>query len=219
MSSQSELLRQRQTRDGGGRSINNEEAKSFDMKLKTIIPTIIIPLLRKKYPYIEWTHITKIHQRDYAIRINPNYVATSNNPFISPDGGIILANGNPVLISEAKKQGTNNQRISQGLPRQALGNAIERAFKNFSELQNYMFDKDYFPYLVFVYGSDFAPGSSILSRLHSMVMYKNYNNIYVLDNPKIASVFVQTDPYSDDFIIEKCMETVDIVVRHLNMVQ
>jgi len=219
MQSQSELLRQRQTRDGGGRSINNEEAKSFDMKLKTIIPTVIIPLLSKKYPYIEWTHITKIYQRDYAIRINPNYVATSNNPFISPDGGIILANGHPVLISEAKKQGTNNQRISQGLPRQALGNAIERAFKNFSELQNYMFDKDYFPYLVFVYGSDFAPGSSILSRLHSMVMYKNYNNIYVLDNPKIASVFVQTNPYSDDFIIEKCMETVDIVVRHLNMIQ
>ena len=47
---QSERLSQRQTRDGGGKSINNKEAKTFDMKLKNIIPDVVIPMLKEKYP-------------------------------------------------------------------------------------------------------------------------------------------------------------------------
>ena len=36
----------------------------------------------------------------------------------------------PVLISEVKNQGTNDQRRREGLPRQARGNAIERLGKD-----------------------------------------------------------------------------------------
>jgi type II restriction enzyme len=215
---QSDRLSLRQTRDGGGASINNEEARCFDNQLKKLVPNNVLPILTERYPDINFTHIKKINQSDYASIINPDYVPLSNNPFITPDGGIILANGNPVFIGEAKKQGTNNDRIARGLPRQACGNAIERAFKNYNELKAYMFDKDYFPYLLFVYGSDFEQGCSILSRLHSMTMFKPYNNLYINDNNKIASIFVQVEPYTDEFIIDKCLEAVEISMNHLQLI-
>lgn len=214
----SDRLSIRHTRDGGGASINNEEARRFDNQLKKLVPNNVLPILIERYPDINFTHISKIYQSDYASRINPDYEPLCNNPFISPDGGIILANGNPVFIGEAKKQGTNYNRIAQGLPKQSCGNAIERAFKNYNELKAYMFDKDYFPYLLFVYGSDFEQGCSILSRLHSMTMFKPYNNLYINDSNKIASIFVQVEPYTDEFIIEKCLEAAEISMNHLQLI-
>ena len=215
---QSERLSQRQTRDGGGRSINNTEARLFDGRLRHIIINEVLPILKEKYPEIEWTHTSRINQAEYALLINPDFVPESSNPFISPDGGIIKANGEPVLISEAKKQGTNNRRISEGLTRQACGNAIERACKNHNELKAYMFNKSYFPYLLFAYGSDFELNSSIRSRLHSMTMYKPYNQLYIInDQYQRASIFIQPEPFSDQFIIDKCLEEVEIVLQHLNL--
>jgi type II restriction enzyme len=217
---QGERLSMRQTRDGGGRSINNLAARTFDRKLKDFIPYVVIPMLQERYPHIEWTHTYKINQADYARQINPDYIPESNNPFISPDGGIVLANGKPVLITEAKKQGTNNERALRGLPRQSCGNAIERACKNHNELKSYMFDKNYFPYLLFAYGSDFELNSSIRSRLHSMTMYKPYNQFHIINdgNHQRASVFIQPDPFSDQFIIDTCIEATEIVLQHLNLV-
>lgn len=52
-----------------------------------------------------------------------------------PDGGVVsMVDGegadHPVLIVEVKNQGTNDARLAEGLPRQAMGNAIERLGKN-----------------------------------------------------------------------------------------
>ena len=56
---------------------------------------------------------------------------------IRPDGGILYIEGRrgdplryPILIGEAKNQGTNGARVLEGLPKQAKGNAIERLGKN-----------------------------------------------------------------------------------------
>ena len=219
--SQSDRLSLRQTRDGGGRSINNEEAKTFDMKLKNIIPDVVIPMLKEKYPDIDSKYIKQLHGISYAFKINPNYIPSSKKSFISPDGGIVLANGIPVLITEAKKQGTNDKREAEGKCKQASGNAIERACKNFNVLKDYMstFDVNYFPYLVFGYGCDFKEGSTIIDRLASMTRYQPYNQFLIKNDGyhQRASIFIQPEPFSDQFIVDKCLEAVEIVLQHLNL--
>jgi hypothetical protein len=219
---QSERLSQRQTRDGGGRSINNEEAKTFDMKLKNIIPQEVLPILTEKYPNIEWTYIKQLHGTSYVFKINPDYIPSSTNSYIEPDGGIVLANGFPALITEAKKQGTNDKREAEGKCKQPSGNAIERAHKNFNVLKDYMstFDVKYFPYLIFGYGCDFRPSSTIIDRLASMTRYQPYNQFLIKNDSyhQRASVFIQPEPFSDQFIIDKCIEATEIVLQHLNLV-
>ena len=68
--SQSDRLSQRQTRDGGGRSINNEEAKTFDMKLKNIIPDVVLPHLHKLFPGQQFKHEKNIISNFYFIIVS-----------------------------------------------------------------------------------------------------------------------------------------------------
>ena len=224
--SQSDRLSQRQTRDGGGRSINNEEAKTFDMKLKNIIPDVVLPHLHKLFPGQQFKHEKKLSQESYARIINPDYKPSSEKSFISPDGGIIYMKYGgiwvPVLITEAKKQGTNDRRELEGKCKQSYGNAIERAHKNFNELREFMsiFNVNYFPYLVFSYGCDFKEGCPIRDRLAAMTRYQDYNQFLIKNDGyhQRASVFIQPEPFSDQFIIDKCLEAVEIVLQHLNLV-
>ena len=54
----------------------------------------------------------------------------------------------------------------------------------------------------------------------TMVWFKNYNELHIIneDNIQRASVFVQEEPYCDEFIKDKCLETIEIVLKHLNMI-
>ena len=76
--SQSKLLSQRQTRDGGGRSINNEEAKTFDMKLKNIIPNVKCKkelFFKNKYRLIKLKNIKPLKKKKIeALVFCPNTV-------------------------------------------------------------------------------------------------------------------------------------------------
>jgi len=92
---------------------------------------------------------------------------------MKPDGGIIFAhmpNGQtyPILITEDKVQGTNDQRLAEGLARQALGNAIERAAKNVRGSEMLFAGMSVFPYLVFASGCDFDPSETIAKRIEMM---------------------------------------------------
>src|SRR5438128_2373949 len=58
-----------------------------------------------------------------------------NRSSMKPDGGILSivdhhGGLHPILISEVKNQGTNTERLAEGKPKQAQGNAIERLGKN-----------------------------------------------------------------------------------------
>jgi len=223
--SQSELLSQRQTRDGGGCSINNEEAKTFDMNVKNISPDVVLPFLKENFPGQQFKHEKKLSQESYARKINPNYKPSSEKAFISPDGGIIYMKYGglwmPILITEAKKQGTNDKREIEGKCKQSLGNAIERAHKNYNELREFMstFNVNYFPYLVFAYGCDFKEGCPIRDRLASMTRYQDYNQFLIINDGhhQRASIFMQPERFSDQFIVDKCLEAVKIVLQHLNI--
>lgn len=87
---------------------------------------------------------------------------------MKPDGGILMSDKTPILLSEMKVQGTNDLRLSKGLPRQALGNAIERASKNIRGAEMIFDDLPVFPYVIFAAGCDFHPDETIASRFEMM---------------------------------------------------
>ena len=105
---------------------------------------------------------------------------------IRPDGGILCVEGMtgdepryPILIAEVKNQGTNDQRVRAGLPKQAKGNAIERLGKNLIGLRAALLRESIFPFVCFGYGCDFEHGSSILDRVTTMAMFGKLNTTYL----------------------------------------
>ena len=103
---------------------------------------------------------------------------------IKPDGGILFIRGKnqeayPILIAEAKNQGTNDLRIKEGLKAQARGNAIERLGKNVIGLRTALLRETIFPFVCFGYGCDFEDRSSILDRVTTIAMFGHLNKTYL----------------------------------------
>ena len=100
---------------------------------------------------------------------------------IKPDGGIILliirGEKHPLLIIEDKCQGTNDTRLAEGKKKQALGNAIERAFKNINAAKMMCIGSPCFPYAIFASGCDFHHTETIAQRLEAGNM--GYPNHYL----------------------------------------
>jgi type II restriction enzyme len=107
-----------------------------------------------------------------------------NTSNIRPDGGILSILGKnsiryPILISEVKNQGTNDLRLQEGLPKQAMGNAIERLGKNVIGFRTALMHESIFPFVCFGYGYDFSEGSSILDRVVTIAMFGKLNTLYL----------------------------------------
>lgn len=108
---------------------------------------------------------------------------------IKPDGGIIEVkddNGNwrVVLVSEAKHQGKDIENIRAGelvgkkndQDIMAAGNAIERAYKNINEIANFMLSECYFPYVLFLEGSNFLTQDVVVTRPDGRKVTLLYND-------------------------------------------
>ncbi|MCY4258397.1 MAG: hypothetical protein OXE04_09005 [bacterium] len=109
-----------------------------------------------------------------------------------PDGGILSMLDNagtarPILITEVKNQGTNDLRASEGLPRQARGNAIERLGKNVIGFRTAMMNEAIVPFVCFGYGCDFADDSSILDRVSTIAMFGPLNTVNVVNQGESGS--------------------------------
>lgn len=133
-------------------------------------------------------------------QIGSNISVSSSS--IKPDGKIIYLVIDKIkyllCVVEAKKQGTNDKRASEGKEKQAKGNAIERAVKNFNEIRLFLFGENIFPYIIFARGCDVEDKtSSIRDRLTSMTLGSPFNQLYtynIIDNngnnhPR-ASIFI-----------------------------
>lgn len=100
----------------------------------------------------------------------PNVI--NKKVFMKPDGGVIFAcindNKYPILIVEDKVQGTNDSRLTEGKPKQSLGNAIERAAKNIRGCEMLCSNTNVFPYVIFASGCDFHHTETISKRLEMM---------------------------------------------------
>lgn len=221
---------------GGGRGIFNDDALYHEVGLREAIPKLI-SILEKEYPNVEFFHQKKITQKQIIekvslidnVPVEELYAPVKEDSFVSPDGGIVYAviDGReyPILISEAKKQGTllfkKDGTIREGLTerqkKQALkggkqerGNAIERAYKNVEEFRLYCEDLNYFPYILFACGKDFEMTSTIRDRCSALTRKRIYNVNYVTDLPQKVTLYLQEDYFTANEMFERIYEVATI---------
>jgi len=188
---QSAMLRARQTAYGGGKTIFSAGAKEIEANLSQVLPHVI-ERLKEEHPdaNIQW-HKNILKTSDYYDL--GDYTLQNKRAAIKPDGGMITFNGTPIFFGEVKNQGTNHLRIKEGLSRQAMGNGIERIYKNIVEIQHIMKDYSFMPYAIFVQGSDFHEGSAMVDRLS---MLSPFNTLRVANSHQ-PSVFLKINPSWD----------------------
>ncbi|MDR3208802.1 MAG: hypothetical protein LBT45_03050 [Rickettsiales bacterium] len=150
---------------------------------KQIFLKDIVADLRKRFPDVEFFY---------------NF----DSSFMTPDGGILSIVGKdgaarPILISEAKNQGTNDARLAEGLCRQAQGNAIERLGKNVIGFRASLLHEAIFPFVCFGYGCDFAEDSSILDRAVTVAMFGKLNKTHLYNEGPFnrGSFYFQRDKW------------------------
>ena len=142
----------------------------------------IFPNLKIDFTKLSNENLIKLFRENYP-ELSNVLASKIEKGHINPDGSSLLClfNGKwkPILFSEHKHQGTNDQREMEGKPKQAMGNAVERAGKNLSFVRSYMSDEDITPYIVFGDGCDFEEGKSIRGRIFAMNDGGELNKIYV----------------------------------------
>jgi type II restriction enzyme len=136
-----------------------------------------------------------------------SYLIKGSRDFsIRPDGGILYLNDEknvkfyPLLSSEIKYQGTNDERIKQGKKRQSMGNACDREGKNFNVIREFFSRETILPYIIFGWGCDFRE-EYILNKfrcitsenINKLNIYKNSmgnaSNVLIKDNAERWSYF------------------------------
>lgn len=178
---QSQRLTTQHKESMGVVGIFGEEAKSHDITVGRI-SCLVLEQLEKEYPQLSFRHRTSIRKAEINAalkKIDPELGQTLfvENSSIIPDGGIIEVKDDNdkwriVLVSEAKHQGKDIENIKKGVlvgknddqDLMAAGNAIERSHKNISEIANYMLSESYFPYVLFLEGSNFLTETISIQR-------------------------------------------------------
>lgn len=162
-------------------NIKNKESHLQDVKIKDVIDEILV-LLMQKYPSLKFGFEKKKMLRTIEKLVNGVNYTTSDKSFITPDGGFLWVKINGVkyyvLVSEQKRQGTNDKRISEGKGKQSQGNAGERLGKNVDAIDILFGDEDIYPFVVFLQGCDFYDKeSSIGDRIRTINKFQQMNTI------------------------------------------
>ena len=175
---QSDGLRNRlATMHCGGKHLN-DDSKGSEGVLMAALNSNIIPYAENLAKLRGWTITHKSKMDLYEMQCIlakasggdcPEPDPANKRVFMRPDGGILcVVIGDetiPILITEDKKQGTNDSRFSEGKGRQATGNAIERGIKNIRAAEMLFHAGNVFPYVLFGSGCDFHPSETIAKRL------------------------------------------------------
>ena len=181
MKNQSKRLTGQHKSSQGVLGIFGDEAKLHDMAVSEL-SQYVVKRLEEKYPKLLFRHRSAIKKEEInqALRnIDDDLGQTIfvPNSSIKPDGGIIEVkddneNWRVVLVSEAKHQGKDIDNIRKGKlvgskneqDLMAAGNAIERSYKNISEIANLMLAESHFPYVLFLNGSNFLTKTISIAR-------------------------------------------------------
>ena len=155
------------------------------------------------YPELTFVWGKKLNLNEIVKKLGKSsWKPASKNPYVSPDGGLLFLVWNgvryPILISEAKKQGTNDERYIEGKKNQSKGNGIERAFKNALAFSQYNEKLDYNPYVIFTCGCDFDKDSSIIDRLWGLTRYEPMNTNLSLFEEDVTSVYLRGHHYTEE---------------------
>ena len=143
------------------------------------------------------------------IGIEPNEKDSSRT--IQPDGGFVfweyMGKHVPILISEDKYQGSNDNRHINNLPKQATGNAIERAGKNINAVKPLFMNKyDIFPYALFCAGCDFHSSETISTRIEGINCFKGNHYLEVTSE--------NDDEKNEQYIVDNILMNIDIKKWH-----
>lgn len=177
----------------GVTGIFGDDAKSHDITVGKISKTVISQL-QKEFPQLSFQYRTSIKKEEIneaLKKVDPELGQTLfvPNSSIKPDGGIIEVKDDNgiwriVLVSEAKHQGKDIENIKKGelvgkdnnQDLMAAGNAIERSYKNISEIANLMLSESHFPYVLFLEGSNFLTETISIKRPDGRVITLEYNS-------------------------------------------
>ncbi len=170
-----------------------DEAKDHD-SLVCSVSKEIINKLKLEFPQLAFRYRSSLNKKEIneaLQKIDKQLGQTLflPNSRIKPDGGLVEVeddNGEwrVVLVSEAKFQGKDIDNIKIGKlvgknndqDLMAAGNAIERSHKNISEIANYMLGETYFPYVLFLEGSNFLTENVSIKRPDGREIILHYNS-------------------------------------------
>lgn len=173
--------------------IFGDEAKKHDTAVSEI-SKLVIKELENKFSNLEFRYRSSITKAEINAALKKadkdlGQTLFLSNASIKPDGGIIEVkddNGEwrVVLVSEAKHQGKDIENIKAGKlvgkrndqDLMAAGNAIERSHKNISEIANFMLSESYFPYVIFLEGSNFLTKTISVERPDGRIVVLNYDS-------------------------------------------
>lgn len=190
---QSNRLTAQQKEGQGPVTIFHKDAQIHDKEVykKSIY---VKSLLEKEFPMLTFRYRKDLSKKEIneALQKVDSYLGQTlfvENASIKPDGGLIEVqddNGNwrVVCVSEAKHQGKDIENIKAGKlvgkknnqDLMAAGNAIERAYKNVNEIANFMLAESYFPYILFLEGSNFLTQNVTVTRPDGRAVTLVYND-------------------------------------------
>lgn len=188
-------------------------AKALDSTAKTVKEQTGLTIEREKTLYLQ-TIVDTMNEGVGATQglTFARAYKKSNKTHLKPDGGFWYVKewGDPkrwILIAEAKRQGTNDERKRQGKEKQSLGNAIERMGKNMRLVDLLLLTEEITPFVGFAEGCDFAPDSYIVDRAAALNSFFPLNSIHVqkvpviqgnkrLDTLKPISLFCRESPWT-----------------------
>lgn len=190
---QSDRLTTQQKASDGVVGIFGENAQGHDKEVNST-SAVAMKRLQNEFPKLHFRYRSELlkHEINEALqKIDKKLGQTLfvSNARIKPDGGIIEVqddNGNwrVVVVSEAKYQGKDIENIKRGQlvgtgndqVLMSAGNAIERAHKNVCEIANFMLTEPYFPYILFLEGSNFLTQNIEVQRPDGSTYTIAYND-------------------------------------------
>ncbi len=225
---QSNRLTIQHKKSHGEIGIFGTEAKKHDSLVCSVSKEVAIKL-KNEYPQLTFryrTSISKVEINESMRKIDEQLGQTLflPNSRIKPDGGLVEVQDDNgewriVLVSEAKFQGKDIDNIKQGKlvgknnnqDLMAAGNAIERSHKNISEIANYMLGETYFPYILFLEGSNFLTEDVLLTRPDGREIKLHYNSgtLNRLDRLTAANYGM---PLNTNLCINKFIKSQDKVI-------
>lgn len=190
---QSDRLTIQQKEGQGPITIFHKDAQIHDKEVGNT-SLFVIKQLEYEFPMLKFRYrkdLTKKEINESLQKVDKflGQMLFVENASIIPDGGLIevqddKGNWRVVLVSEAKHQGKDIENIKAGKlvgkknnqDIMAAGNAIERAYKNVDEIANFMLSERYFPYILFLEGSNFLTQNVTVTRPDGRQVTLVYND-------------------------------------------
>ena len=190
---QSSRLTIQQKEGHGPLTIFHEDAYIHDREVGNT-SLLVKEKLELYFPMLKFRYRKELSKREIngALRNIDEYLGQTlfvEGASIKPDGGLIeVLDDNSqwrvVLVSEAKHQGKDIENIMAGKlvgknndqDLMAAGNAIERAHKNIDEIANFMLAERYFPYVLFLEGSNFLTQNITVTSPYGRQVTLAYND-------------------------------------------